>query len=187
VPPVVSNDEDSVVSPSSVTGGGQPVISQLPAPAPPRIATPPPLPPALHPDAAPAPAPPCGLPAGSPLGIGAKLPARCRNPPGQWWKLGSPQLDDDDSDEDADVTLTTSQAVPWSYAEAMHQEDSQEWHQAALEILVPRPTDRPVIGSEWVFAHKYHADGSFDRYKAGLITQGFNKCPGFEYLEVIQW
>ena len=77
----------------------------------------------------------------------------------------------------------------------MRQEDSQEWHQAALDesnaqrqngtwILVPRPTDRPVIGSKWVFACKYHADGSFDHYKARLVAQGFNQRPGFEYLEV---
>ena len=105
------------------------------------------------------------------------------------------QLDADDSDEDADVTCTTSQAVPQSYAEAMCQEDLQEWHQAALDdlnaqrqngtwILVPRPTDRPVIGSKWVFACKYHADGFFDHYKARLVAQGFNQHPGFEYLEV---
>ena len=91
VPPVVSDDEDS---PGSVTGGGQPAIPQLPAPAPApaQPATPPPPPPALLPDPAPAPAPPGGLPNGSPIGIGARLPARRRNPPGQWWKLGPAQL-----------------------------------------------------------------------------------------------
>ena len=67
--PVVSDDEDS---PGSVTGGGQPAIPQLPAPAPAQPATPPPLPPALLLDPDPAPAPPGGLPDGSLIGIGTR-------------------------------------------------------------------------------------------------------------------
>jgi hypothetical protein len=41
-----------------------------------------------------------------------------------------------------------------------------------------------VIGSRWIFTQKYHADGSFERYKGRLVAQGFSQRPGFEYLEV---
>ena len=35
-----------------------------------------------------------------------------------------------------------------------------------------------------MFIQKFHADGSFERYKGRLVAQGFNQRPGFEYLKV---
>ena len=49
---------------------------------------------------------------------------------------------------------------------------------------MPCPKNQRVIGSRWVFTQKYHADGSFERYKGRLVAQGFSQHPGFEYLEV---
>ena len=91
--------------------------------------------------------------------------------------------------------FTGSQTLPRSYHDATLQEDAAQLQQAALDELaaqkgsgtwelIPRPKNHPVIGSKWVFVKKYHADGSFECYKACLVTQGFNQRPGCEYLKV---
>ena len=67
----------------------------------------------------------------------------------------------------------------------MHSHDALEWKTAALAeldahktngtwILVPHLKNRPVIGSKWIFAKKYHANGFFECYKGRLVTQGFS-------------
>ena len=38
--------------------------------------------------------------------------------------------------------------------------------------LVPRPTDAPVIRCMLLLRHKFHADGSLQRYKARLVVNG---------------
>jgi hypothetical protein len=32
--------------------------------------------------------------------------------------------------------------------------------------LVPRPPKANVVTGKWIFKHKFHVDGSLDRYKA---------------------
>nr|GEZ98195.1 hybrid signal transduction histidine kinase M [Tanacetum cinerariifolium] len=39
-------------------------------------------------------------------------------------------------------------------------------------ILVPRPTDANLVWSMWLFKHRFHADGTLSRYKAGLVANG---------------
>ena len=46
------------------------------------------------------------------------------------------------------------------------------------------PPGKRAIGCKWVFHLKRNADGSIERYKARLVTQGFSQCPGFEYTEI---
>ena len=95
---------------------------------------------------------------------------------------------DDSDDEEADIAhcFVTNTAHPWSFREAMKRDDAAEWRQAAVDelaahqtngtwTLVDRPKDQPVIGSKWVFTKKYHADGSFKRYKGQLVAQGFSQ------------
>jgi hypothetical protein len=39
--------------------------------------------------------------------------------------------------------------------------------------LVARPRGSNIITDNWIFMHKLHADGSFDRYKARWVLWGF--------------
>ncbi|XP_070025608.1 uncharacterized mitochondrial protein AtMg00820-like [Nicotiana sylvestris] len=56
-------------------------------------------------------------------------------------------------------------------------ERSQVWH------LVPRPKDRSVIGTEWVFRNKLNEDGTVTRNKARLVVQGYSQEEGIDYDE----
>jgi hypothetical protein len=47
--------------------------------------------------------------------------------------------------------------------------------------LVSRPQGSNVLTGKWVFTHKFRADGTFDRYKARWILQGFTQRPGVNY------
>jgi hypothetical protein len=49
--------------------------------------------------------------------------------------------------------------------------------------LVPRPQGSNVVTDKWVFTHKFRADGTFDRYKACWVLQGFTQRPGVDYDE----
>jgi elongation factor P hydroxylase len=49
--------------------------------------------------------------------------------------------------------------------------------------LVQRPQGSNVVTGKWVFMHKFHADETFDRYKAHWVLRGFTQRPRVDYDE----
>jgi len=49
--------------------------------------------------------------------------------------------------------------------------------------LVPRPRHANTVTGKWIFKHKFHADGSLERYKARWVLRGFTQRPGVDFAE----
>eukprot|EP00253_Pinus_taeda_P025529 PITA_25529 len=67
----------------------------------------------------------------------------------------------------------------------------QVWDDAMLEEyssimvndvskVVPRPQDRSVASSRWIYKVKYVADGSVEKYKARFVTKGYAQKEGID-------
>ena len=80
---------------------------------------------------------------------------------------------------------------PSSFQEAVQH---QVWVDATVEEyssimmndvweVVPRPEDRSVVGSRWIYKIKYVADGSIEKYKARFVAKGYTEKKGIDYEE----
>jgi len=49
--------------------------------------------------------------------------------------------------------------------------------------LTPRPPERNVIGSKWVYTIKWKDDGTVDKRKARTVAKGFTQVLGEDYNE----
>eukprot|EP00253_Pinus_taeda_P032827 PITA_32827 len=49
--------------------------------------------------------------------------------------------------------------------------------------VVPRPQDRSVVGSRWIYKIKYTAYGSVEKYKARFVAKGYAQKEGIDYEE----
>ena len=49
--------------------------------------------------------------------------------------------------------------------------------------IVPRPVDKSVVGSRWIYKVKKVADGSVEKHKARFVAQGFSLIEGINYEE----
>src|SRR6202008_2088386 len=78
--------------------------------------------------------------------------------------------------------------------EAQSREDWSQW-QAAMKreiatleradtwTTVPRPPDKNIVSSRWVFRIKRKGDGSIEKYKARLVAPGFTQVFGEYYFD----
>ena len=88
---------------------------------------------------------------------------------------------------------TSSSSEPRSYYESQLREDADKWEAAAIEEInslddlgvweiVPRPTNRKVLNSRFIFKIKdKHTQNP--RYKARLVAQGHEEVPGLDYTD----
>ena len=68
----------------------------------------------------------------------------------------------------------------------------KQWYDAMVEEyqsiikndvweVEPRPKDKSVVSSKWVFKTKHLADGSIEKYKAIFVARGFSQREGIDY------
>jgi hypothetical protein len=65
---------------------------------------------------------------------------------------------------------------------AMEEEYGAQMSNGTWELVL-RPQGSNVITGKWVFTHKFHADGAFDRYEARWVLWGFTQHPRVNYDE----
>ena len=44
--------------------------------------------------------------------------------------------------------------------------------------LVPRPTDKSLVSSRWIYKLKQATDGSVEKHKAKFVAKGFSQVEG---------
>ena len=49
--------------------------------------------------------------------------------------------------------------------------------------IVPRPKEKSMVTSKWVYKIKHAADGSVNKYKARFVARGFSQKEGEYYDE----
>jgi hypothetical protein len=50
--------------------------------------------------------------------------------------------------------------------------------------VVPRPRNKSVVTSKWLYKIKHAADGSVEKYKARFVARGFSQKEGIDYDEI---
>ena len=63
------------------------------------------------------------------------------------------------------------------------QEELNQFNRQKVWKLVPRPKDKSVIGTKWVFRNKLDEDGIVTRNKARLVAKGYSQEEGIDYDE----
>ena len=63
------------------------------------------------------------------------------------------------------------------------QEELHQFERNKVCHLVPRPENRSIIDTKWVFRNKIDEFGTIIRNKARLVVQGYNQEEGIDYEE----
>jgi len=73
--------------------------------------------------------------------------------------------------------LTDSEWIVAMQDELHQFERNQVWH------LVPKPKDRNIVGTKWLFRNKLDEQGTVTRNKVRLVVQGYNQEDDIDYEE----
>ena len=69
-----------------------------------------------------------------------------------------------------------------TWVNAMVEEYDSIVKNSAWEV-VPRPVDKSVVGSRWIYTVKQVVDGSVEKYKAKFVAWGFSHIERIDYDE----
>lgn len=83
---------------------------------------------------------------------------------------------------------------PQTRKQAIRSSEAQQWKMAMDDEydslienntwkVVPKPKDRKILSSRWVFKRKLGADGSVKRHKARFVVRGFTQIYGLDFDE----
>jgi hypothetical protein len=81
------------------------------------------------------------------------------------------------------------ESEPSTFEEAV---DREVWRDAMMEEcnsimkndvweVIPRPEEKSVVTSKWLYKIKYDYDGSIEKYKARFVARGFSQVEGVDY------
>ena len=62
------------------------------------------------------------------------------------------------------------------------QEELNQFQRNDVRDLVPKPPQKNIIGTRWVFINKLNEQGEVTRNKATLVAQGYNQQEGIDYV-----
>ena len=87
---------------------------------------------------------------------------------------------------------TIVQSEPGSFEEAVkHQVWKDAMHEEYESIMkndfwdvVPRPEDKAVVTSKWLYKIKHGSDGSAEKFKARFVAHGFSQKEGVDYDDI---
>ena len=63
------------------------------------------------------------------------------------------------------------------------QEELNQFARSEVWDLVPRPNDKNVVGTKWIFKNKLDENGTIVRNKARLVAQGYSQIEGIDFEE----
>ena len=50
--------------------------------------------------------------------------------------------------------------------------------------VVPRPEDKAVVTTKWLYKIKHGSDGSVEKFKARFVARGFSQKEGVDYDDI---
>ncbi|KAI3707673.1 hypothetical protein L6452_26302 [Arctium lappa] len=77
----------------------------------------------------------------------------------------------------------SSEALKDSYWINAMQDELNEFKRNEVWRLVPRPKDKTIVGTKWVFRNKKDEAGIIVRNKSQLVAKGYNQQEGIDYDE----